>query len=85
MYCRRLYKEADKSHSDQSLAIKTQSAPTLNNQEVHKFTARHSPRRSPKKHKFSESNNSKCYFCGGPQAHKDRSKCPAVNKRVPQL
>ena len=43
------------------LAMKTQSAPALNSQQVHKFTARHSPRRSPKKHKFSESNNSKCY------------------------
>ena len=63
------------------LAMKTHSAPTLNNQEVHKFIARHSPKRFPKKCKFSESNKSKCYFCGSPQEHKDRSKCPAVNKQ----
>ena len=59
----------------------------LDQKEGHKFNARCSP---PKwtsfKHKYpestqsTESNNSKCFFCGGPQAHKDRSKCPAVNK-----
>ena len=42
MYCRRLYKEADRV-TQTRLSNEMQSALTLNNQEVHKFTARHSP------------------------------------------
>ena len=58
MYCRRLYKEAD-GVTQTRLSNKN---PECNNQEVYKVTARHSPRRSPKKCKFSESNSYKCFF-----------------------
>ena len=70
-----------------NLANRTQSEPTVDQREVHKFNARCSPpKRTSFKHKYIEStqstksNNSKCFFCGGPQAHKDRFKFPAVNK-----
>ena len=69
------------------LAKRTLNTPALDQKEVHKFYTRCSPpKRTSFKHKYPEStqstqsNNSKCFFCGGPQAHKDRSKCPAVNK-----
>ena len=69
------------------LAKRTLDTPALDQKEVHKLNARcSSPRRTSFKHKYPEftqsieSNNSKYFFYGGPQAHKDRSKCPVVNK-----
>ena len=69
------------------LAKRTLDRPALDQKEVHKFNTRHSPPKGTSfKHKYPESiqstqsNNSKCFFCRGPQAHKDRSKCPAVKK-----
>ena len=69
------------------LAKRSLDTPALEQKELHKFNTRCSPpKRTSFKHKYPEStqstqsNNSKCFFCRGPQAHKDRSKCPAVNK-----
>ena len=66
------------------LAERTLDTPVLDQKQVHKFNTRCSPPKGTSfKHKYPEStqsNNPKCFFLWGPQTHKDRSKCPAVNK-----
>ena len=69
------------------LANRTLDTPALDQKGVHKSNMRCiPPKRTSFKGKYPEStqstqsNNSKCFFCCGPQAHKDISKYPAVNK-----